>query len=168
MPKTTSPALTEQQTKQLESLYPELSSIINALEPVVADPLMKRLKAIQETFAQVFEERWEEEEDEADRIYEAFNNMADENNFTSVWTITEVKPEDMNTPFSKKAVKSITYESWGETQVIKFEGKGKKITWLEAWKYAEQLINQSGDEDHIFIEDFVEVKPGHYSLSTGS
>lgn len=168
MPKTKLPALTEKQTKQLEAIYPELSSIINALDPVVAEPLMKRLKAIQKTFSKAFDDRWQAEEDEDERAYEELTNIADENDFVTTWSITEVPPEDMDKPFSKKAVKSITYESWNNTQTINFEGKGKKITWLEAWKYADQIIRQSGDDHHNFIEDFTQVSPGHYELITGS
>lgn len=161
-------ALTEGNIQLLESVYPKLHSLINRLTPVVSSAILDDLNEISHIMQEAFANRWKEEEDEFDLIYEKLSKIADENNFMTTWSIDEVTPEDMDKPFSKKAVKGITYESWGETQNVEFGSKGKKMTWLDMWKEADKLIRQSGDTDHVFIEDFVEQESGYYDLVTGS
>lgn len=168
MSKKVKPNLSEAQIEKLEAIYPKLCSLSQALAPVVAQRFLNELNDIQNIITEVFEKRWEYEEDEEERIYEKLNTIGDENNFITSWSITEVTPEDMDKPFSKKAVKSLTYESYDGVETIKFSGKGEKLTWFDAWKHADKLIKQSGDHDHIFIEEFVEDKAGHFKIITGS
>lgn len=162
------PSLTEDQIEKLESIYPKLCGLFSTLEPLVSARILNELGDIKNIVNEVFNERWSHEDDDFNQNYNKLSEIADENNFISIWSVDKVRPEDMDTPFSKDFVLSITYESWGETQVINFDGEGKQFTWLEAWKYADQLIRQSQDTHHLFIENFKEEYMGHYSLITGS
>ena len=168
MSKQTKPTLSEAQIEKLETIYPKLCGLSQSLAPVVAQRFLNELNDIQNIITEVFAQRWEYQDAEEERVYEKLNIIGDENNFITSWSITEVSPEDMDKPFSKKAVKSLTYDSYDGLETIKFSGKGEKLTWLQAWKYADQLIKQSGDQDHIFIEEFIENKPGHFQVITGS
>lgn len=162
------PSLTEEQIEKLESIYPKISSLFSTLEPLMSARILNELGDIKNIVHEVFNERWQHEEDDFDQNYAKLSEIANENNFISIWSVDEVQPEDMNTLFSKDLVLSITYESDGETQVINFDGEGKQFTWLDAWKHADQLIRQSQDTHHVFIENFIEEYMGHYRLITGS
>lgn len=162
------PSLTEEQIEKLESIYPKISSLFSTLEPLMSARILNELGDIKNIVHEVFNDRWQHEEDDFDQNYAKLREIANENNFISIWSVDEVRPEDMNTLFSKNLVLSITYESDGETQVINFDGDGKQFTWLAAWKYADQLIRQSQDTHHVFIENFTEEYMGHYRLITGS
>jgi|GEM_PF-1896149 hypothetical protein len=53
---------------------------------------------------------------------------------------------------------------WGKASSVKIEGP----TWLDLWKAADKAIQESGDEHHVFIEDFYELENGVLQLHTGS
>lgn len=161
------PGLTEEQIEKLESLYPKLCDLFSTLEPFVSERILNELGEIKNIVHDVFYEQSTHDED-FEQVYNKLREIADEQNFISIWSVDEVGPEDMDTPFSNDSVLSITYESHGETQVINFDGEGQQFTWLAAWKYADQLIRQSQDTYHVFIENFKEGYRGHYSLVTGS
>ena len=93
--------------------------------------------------------------------------VLEQKNIHIVHSYNDISPKDMKKPFSDKPVESLSYESWGPTQTIKH---GNIATWFDMWKLADQIMRQSGDTHHIFIEAFVEdkKKPGHFKLVTGS
>lgn len=98
---------------------------------------------------------------------EGFNKIQNKNNLWSIWSEYSISPSDMKKKFNDKPVESLSYESWGTPQTIKV---GKITSWLEMWKIADKIMKLSGDNHHLFIEDFVEnkKKPGHFNLITGS
>jgi hypothetical protein len=163
-------SLTNEQIKQLESIYPMLSSVIRSLEPVVKKSVMDEIVAIKEIVSNVFKVQWKEEADEDDQEYKRLSKISKQEKFKSVWSISEVKAAQLDTSFSEKNVKGIVYESWGDKKEVSFGKAGKKMTWMDMWREADKLMRQSGDDHHIFIEDFNEVKDkkGYYSLSCGS
>lgn len=168
MSQSNKPSLTQEQIEKLETIYPKLCSLFSTLEHFVSQSILDELGDIKNIVNDVFNERWTHEEDEFEDNYKKLNEIADQNNFMSIWSVDEVLPEDMDTPFSKDLVKSIRYEYGEGQEVMIFDGDGENFTWLQAWKYADQLIRQSGDTHHMFIEDFKEEYMGQYKLITGS
>lgn len=164
------PPLTDEQIANIESIYPRLRHFIHTLEPVMAETLINELKDINNIVKDTFEARWKAqdayEEARQEEVYAALDKISTKYKFTSKWSIDEVAPEDLNNLASEKPIKSISYNG----QAIKFAGKGKELTWLEVWQHADQLIKDSRDSHHIFIEDFVEMIPdsGYFAISTGS
>lgn len=154
--------------KLLQSMYPDMHGIIQNMEGVVHPSLMARLKAVSDKMEKVFRPFFEKEENAYEENYVALEKVAQENNLEFTWSVTEVPATDLNKVMG--TVKEIIYESWGPTQKHTFPGNGKKITWLEAWKIAENLMRASGDNHHVFIEAFSEDKKnkGVYHLSCGS
>lgn len=151
--------ISQEDFKKLENSYIDVNYLAKKLEGIVHPSIIKELEKIKENISSVIKEEQEKEEANFDKAYKYCSKVQDENKFNSIWSIYE--NTDFEAKFSKKKVQSITYDGV-ETN------PNKVLTWLEMWKEADNLIKLSGDDHHIFIEDFTEVKPGHYNLSTGS
>lgn len=154
----TLPLLTEEQTKNLESVYPKLANFINAFDSVLSVQFSNDLKEIDETFKNVFNERWQAAQNMQEQINnqksEILEQIAEDNKLNTKWEVAEIGPNNFEDSFSLKPVKCLIFE---ETK-IKFEGGGKNLTWLEAWKHADNLISQS-DNTNLSIIQFHEVIP---------
>lgn len=161
------PTLNEEQIKSLEAIYPRLNNFVKAFESVLSEPLATELKEIDDTFKSIFAERWEV----AKNIQKSIDNqkgqileqIAQENNLTTKWAVAEIEPSDFDNSFSVKPVKCLIFEN----TKIKFDGSGQALTWLEAWKYADQLINQTENNTNASIVQFHEVIPksGFFSIN---
>lgn len=79
-----------------------------------------------------------------------FGKIEKENNFKTKWSLYEV--QDMNETSFLSA--DIMTDGLCDIHV---ELPNKELTWLELWKYADNLYNLIGDREHLFIESF-EVK----------
>jgi hypothetical protein len=79
-----------------------------------------------------------------------FDKIEKENNFKTSWCLYEV--EDINETSFLSA--DIMTDGLCDVEV---ELPNKELTWLELWKYADNLYNLIGDVEHLFIESF-EVK----------
>lgn len=158
--------ITFENLEKIENLSPDLHSLSQRLDGFHK----KFVDQINNTSSVIdisFKKYREKEEDLFDSKMDGFRKLQEKNKFSSVWSEYDISPKDMKKPFSNKPVESLTYESWGPTQTIKH---GKIATWFDMWKLADQIMRQSGDTHHIFIEAFVEdkKKPGHFKLVTGS
>lgn len=148
----------------LTSMYPNISALKQHLEGVVHPKYTKEIELIEKKMETVFSPFWKEEDKAYDKNYKELSKISDKNKFRSAWSITEVSATQMNDDFTSP-VKQLSYQG----QVITYDSP-QTFSWLEMWKEADKIIRMSGDEHHIFIEDFHADKknPGHYSLSTGS
>ena len=151
--------ISQEDFEKLENSYIDLNHLAQKLNNVVHPDIIKELEKIKKNISSVIKDEQDKEEANFDKAYKHCSKIQDENKFSSVWSIYE--NTDFEAKFSKKKVQSITYEGVETTP-------NKVLTWLEMWKEADKLIKLSGDDHHIFIENFNEVKPGHYELSTGS
>lgn len=166
MTKQTLPLFNEEQIKSLESIYPKLANFINAFDCVLSEQFANDLKEIDTTFKRVFNERWEA----AKNMQEQLNNqksqileqIAQDNNLSTKWAVDHINPNELENSFSIKPVKCLIFEE----NKIKFDGGGKSLTWLEAWKHADVLIRQTNDNKNISIIEFHEVIPksGFFSV----
>jgi hypothetical protein len=111
----------------------------------------------------------EREDEERERLnMVAANAVKREHNFVSVWSIPGV--DFFDAPHIYDATHMYYDAHWGENQtgIVKIPGK----KWLDLWRAAEELIRASGDEHHVFIEDFVSSVDADgtkvLSLQTGS
>lgn len=159
--------ISTQNMQIIESLYPDLASLHQRLEKVVHPDILKQIEVMQEKMVEVFGDKWDEEEDDFDTEYSALSEIADKNNFMSVWS-TDIKSKQMQEKMPK-AMSLMSYNT-GEHVYTQKLPRTKKLTWLEVWKIADELMRTSGDDHHIFIEDIVEDKanPGCYAMVTGS
>lgn len=150
--------------QKIENLYPKISSFYNHIEGILNEKLVKDFQEIQETFKSVFAEKWKQKELDWDKNYKELEKIAKQQKFKSIWSISEIKAKDLNSYFSKNKVKSLMYLD----QKIEINAK---VSWLEMWGYADQIICMSGDQHHIFIEGFEKMhskSSNEYHLITGS
>lgn len=101
----------------------------------------------------------EKPDDDFDRKFKYFADIAKENDFISVWSMYD-EVEDINDKHPFKEIIFVKYKGLVES----VEG----YTWFDLWKAANKLIERSGDYHHIFIENFKEIEKGIFSLVTGS
>lgn len=102
---------------------------------------------------------------EHDKRYDHYRQVANENLFTTIWSITEV--EDVYSvahPFVG-AEKLVYDDHWGDG-VIEVEITGAR--WIDLWAAADKAIKQSGDSHHAFIEAFKHKSHNTLRLVTGS
>ncbi len=147
--------------KKIESLYPEISSFYHQIEDILSEQLVSKMRKIKDEFHSAFAKKWEQEHIIFTKNSNALDKIASEYKLKSCWSISEIPAEELKNSFSKKKVKALVYEN----EKIEINAA---VSWLDMWKYADKIIKMSGDEHHIFIEHFIEKKPGEYELVTGS
>jgi hypothetical protein len=90
--------------------------------------------------------------EELDNKFDYFDNISDQHLFKTIWSVYEV--EDINDLAFTGTDLILRYSHhWGEETLTR--ALPSYPTWLDMWKAANSLINESGDDHHIFIEDFV-------------
>lgn len=129
---------------KLEHMSPEVKKEFDVLCGAVED---------------LFDEHHKSEQQEEDKIRDILEKISDEHGFKSIWSIYEIK--DMTAIFGY--VSSLSY--LGEREQV-----DKEVTYIELWTIADRLITLSGDEHHVFIENFSNYKSNdnNYELQTGS
>lgn len=85
--------------------------------------------------------------------YERVNKLCEQHNDTfknSIWSVYEIN--DFNDIAFEGENLTLFYKNHWGTPV--YEDLPTNPTWLDMWKYGDYLISISGDNHHIFIEDF--------------
>lgn len=134
-----------------ETLHPDLLAKLN-----------KSLGLLSTGFAGV---RAQESEASKNR-HDHYENVRISQGFRSIWS--EYSVNNLNDKHTLGKNARIHYrDHWGERDFTLLVGGD---TWLAVYSVAEELINDSGDQHHIFIEDFLQSKddPELYFLITGS
>lgn len=151
----------------LRNIQRELFHINQTLEGVIHPKILEKLQSLYNLAEQTIKPEMDAEREASDNNWKALSKIQEDNKFRSVWSMSDVNAKDMNK--TTPEMTEIVYESWGPTQVHKFD-KPTKLTWFQFWNLAEELIKKSGDEHHIFIEMLKEdkKKPGSFRMSTGS
>ncbi len=93
---------------------------------------------------------YEQEQAIKDRRYDHYSQVKTELGLDTIWSVTEV--DNLSEPHPYEGVKYVTYKRfWGEgivTQAINGN------TWAALYVAANACIRDSGDDHHVFIEDF--------------
>ena len=100
-----------------------------------------------------------------DEKFEYFNQVRDELGLDAVWSIYEVDNLSERHPF--EGAKKVIYRAYGSgNHEVAIVGS----TWAALYVAANQLIRDSGDGHHIYIEDFKQssIDPEILFVSTGS
>ena len=131
----------------------------DTLSPHVVNELRKAKSEIEKGFKSVQQQR----EDVWDSKNTLFNELRDQNKFTSVWSMYE-KYDDMHkTAFFLEEGSVLVHENFSVPLPA-----GSR-TWFDMWKAADEAIFAVGG-DHIFIESFTQssINPKIILLGTGS
>lgn len=125
---------------------------------------LERLAMVEENIRAALADAYKQEDQAYNRRQEHYDNVSDLIQAKSVWSMNEV--EDLTAAHPYLGARFVCYTShWGENQPqVPIEG-GR---WLDLWRAADQCIQASGDDHHIFIEAFEERGDGVLFLHTGS
>ncbi len=108
------------------------------------------VQSLVETIRGALNGAYEQERQIYDRKYDHYSQVKKDLGLDSIWSITEV--DNLSDPHPYEGVKYVTYKRfWGEgivTQAI--HGN----TWAALYVAANACIRDSGDDHHVFIEDF--------------
>lgn len=151
----------------LRTIGQELFNLEQKLHGIVHPKITEKIQYLHSLAYSSISEELEQEEKDWDINFNALSKIQEDNNFVSVWSVSEIDYKKLETNAPKMT--EIIYESWGGKQTWKFD-KPTAPTWFELWKIAEQLIKSSGDTHHIFIESFNPIKgqKGKFQMWTGS
>jgi hypothetical protein len=106
---------------------------------------------------------YQQEHDVTDRRYDHYRSVKQELGLSAIWSMTEVDNLSERHPF--EGVNTVTYKDhWGDSPVVTQINGG---TWAALYVAANAAIRDSGDEHHVFIEDFRKVGDT-LILTTGS
>lgn len=156
--------LTAEEFKSVHNGMCELRYQIENLLPFIneklAQSLSKGLKSIETGLAGAYQK----DEDEFDRRSAHYDEVCNKHNFKSIWSMHEV--EDLNADHIYPNATHVMYDAGGATNSVPINGK----TWVSLWRAADTLIKISGDNHHIFVEDFIQIQGVDtiLQLSTGS
>ena len=155
----------DNKVQALRTIMQELFGIEQQLCGVVHPQISDKINSLHKLALSAISEELEQENKDWETNQKALDEISSANKLRSVWSVTEIDHTKMQD--TAPEMTEISYESWGPTQVHKFD-KPTTPTWLELWQIGDKLIKQSGDDHHIFIESFKEVAPGKFKMWTGS
>jgi hypothetical protein len=93
---------------------------------------------------------YEQERQISDRKYDHYSQVKKDLGLDAIWSVTEV--DNLSEPHPYEGVKYVTYKQfWGEGIVTKAINGN---TWAALYVAANACIRDSGDDHHVFIEDF--------------
>lgn len=163
-----SPTLTAEEFKQVHNGMCRLASAIGAVEDVIHPDLLKDLLRAQTEIANGLKGAYEQDNKAFDTKHELFSNTQKNLGLTSVWSMYEVDHFVADHKFGNKVVQIAYHDHWGNNGPVFVEVHGN--TWADLWIAADQAIQASGDEHHVYIESFRvnPESPDQLILSTGS
>jgi hypothetical protein len=106
---------------------------------------------------------YEQEDADFKRRREHYDSVMEDLGLDAIWSVYEVA--DLNAPHPFAGAKTVLYrDHWGDNPVsVEING----LTWAALYVSANAAIRDSGDEHHVFIEQFTQ-SGDELILSTGS
>jgi hypothetical protein len=160
------PQLTAEEFSDLHNAKCEIHGISETLVGVLHPDLQKRLESAVAKINAALKNAYEQDNAISEKRSAHYNKVASDHKFDTIWSVHEV--DDLYMPHPFEGVTHVRYsEHWGSADVtVPIKGN----TWVDLWRAAETAINESGDNHHIFIEDFevADYRPDFLRLSTGS
>ena len=162
-----SPILTAEDFKNVHNGLCDIRFGIKALTDILSK---EKLEQLTQGLAQVekgLRGAYEQDNDAFKKNSDHYDEVGDEKNFNSNWSIYEVP--DLRQPHTFVGAEAVLYEDhWGTGggELVALQGN----TWVDLWAAADKAIHQSGDDHHVFIESFHPSKedPSILILGTGS
>jgi len=152
--------LTPENYKSLNNLASDMHGVTQSLESVVNPEILQLLNQVKEKIQTAFKDLWDSEENKFEREFEAFDKISQDNNFMSIWSVSEIKSKAINSPVDTQGTAVIYKKCKAELP--------PNPTWLDMWSAADKVIRQSQDTHHVFVEGFELNNAGVYELYTGS
>jgi len=93
---------------------------------------------------------YDQENAASDRKYAHYDSVRKDLGLDTIWSITEV--DNLSEPHPYEGVKYVSYKDHWGNGVVTQSINGS--TWAALYVAANACIRDSGDEHHVFIEDF--------------
>ena len=160
------PTLTAEDFRSVHNGMCHLAAIIGEMEDTIHPQLLQRLLKAKTEIADGLKGAYEQDNEAFDRKSEHYERTREELGLTAVWSVYEA--DNLSDPHPFEGVNRLLYKDhWGDdTVVMVING----LTWAALYVAANACIRQSGDEHHIYIENFKPSKDDASTLvlSTGS
>ena len=161
------PTLTAEEFKTIHNGLCELRSVYESIHSVVREPLSDKLARAIRAIEKGLASAYEEDDKEFTRKSNHFDDVSAQLGMDhSNWSIYEVDNLSDRHPF-EGADRVVYKDHWGKNPVS-YSING--LTWSALWIAANACIRDSGDDHHVFIEQFSPAKddPRTLVLQTGS
>jgi hypothetical protein len=156
-----SPTLTAHEFKDLHNALCELRSIKDMMYHSIVK--VDRVESVIAQFELALAGAYQQDDSAFDTKHDHYSEVKKALGLDAVWSIYEVDNLSEAHPYGD--VKTVTYENhWGPKPVVKGIAG---TSWAALYTAANACIRDSGDEHHVFIEDF-KVRGDTLVLSTGS
>lgn len=165
------PTLTAEEFKTVHNALCDLDSVCRQLEDILKPELYVKLARARSTIREGLQGAYAQDNEAFDRKHDIYFKVKEHWGFKTLWSIYEVEDMEAQHPFAG-ALQVAYVDHWGDEPVfaeIKSEGAGHG-TWIDLWRAADEAIRRSGDQHHIFIEQFRPnpKNPQQLLLTTGS
>lgn len=162
----TSPTITAEDFKTIHNAVCEIRSVYETIQGVVREPISDKLASAIREIEAGLADAYEQDNKSFDNKSAHFESVASDLGLSSVWSIYEVGNLNDRHPF-EGADRVVYKDHWGNKPVsCSING----LTYAALYVAANACIRDSGDNHHIFIEQFIPAKDDSRTLilSTGS
>ncbi len=151
----------------LRTIQLELYGINQQLENLIHPDIFAKLVKIKDLAEKTIKPEMDAANAKWDDNWDSLRKIQEDKKFHSFWSLSEIGAKDMEK--TTPEMTEIVYESWGKTQTHTFD-KPTKITWIQFWHIADELIRKSEDSHHVYIESLEadKKKKGSFRLGCGS
>jgi hypothetical protein len=161
-----SPTLTADEFKTIHNALWELDSLVERLDGVINQELYTKLYGASRTIRSGLKSAYEQDDTAFTRKNDHYTSIQEELSLRSIWSVYEV--DNLSEPHPFEGATHVVYKDhWGGKPVSKAING---LTWAALYVAADACIRDSGDEHHVFIEQFEPIKGSDFelNLSTGS
>lgn len=143
----------------------ELRSVQERLTGVIHHDLADKLQSIVRSFEDGLADAYRQDNEKFETKMSHFGNVQEELGLRAVWSIYEIENMSDRHPF-EGADRVVYKDHWGKPVSCSING----LTWAALYVAGDACIRDSGDNHHIFIEQFAPSKedPRTLIMQTGS
>lgn len=158
-----SPTITAEEFKKLHNGLCDLRHAIDRLEGVLSPEIFKLLVKAKEQISVGLVGAYDQDEQAYTRKSRHYESVKKDLGLDAIWSVSEI--DDLNKPHPFEGVTKVVYRNhWGRKPVsCTINGN----TWAALYVAANACIRDSGDNHHVFIENFTK-EDDTLILSTGS
>lgn len=145
----------------------ELRSMQERLTGVINDTLAGQLQTIIRGFEQGLADAYAQDDAVFDAKMNYYGEFKRDNSLQTIWSIFDLPMHGFLKQHPYPSDAFIVYKQhWGDNRDSHYPVQG--TTWGDIYRAADQAIRASGDDHHIFIEDFELRNGNELHLTTGS
>lgn len=158
------PTLTANEFKTIHNALWELDCLVQRMDGVINQELFDKLYKTSKTIREGLKGAYEQDNTAFETKNNHYSSVQETNEFSSIWSMYEVNDMNSEHPYPEDAF--VVYsQHWGDKPVhCAVYGK----TWVDIYRAADNCIRNSGDNHHVFIENFILKNGNELHMTTGS